>query len=109
MGIVVPTIKDRIKSSRLEHLLHSVVNYEHAGLILELIGHHIIGNSTALFLNETVYIYGAVSVVPVLTKITEIIRGYCQQSEHLIEGYILIGISEQGYRAADQSRGNGCS
>ena len=109
IGIIIPAVKDCIESFGLGHILQCMVADEELLGVLEFIGHHVKGDCSALFHNESIDIQRAITVIVVTAKIAKIVARSVQNLFYREELLITIDgkIKRNGTR--NNGRCQGCT
>ena len=90
LRIVIPAVKDGIKTLGLGHILQGVGANENLLGVIQLVGHHVEGDRTAFLQHESTHVQSTVAKVPVGAKVTQIVAGGVDQFFHRIKFGILI-------------------
>ena len=87
LRIVIPAVKDCVKSFGLGYILEGVISDEHTLNILKLVAHHIEADRAPLLHNKCVRIERAVAKIPIRTEISKIVGRRIQRVAHVRQFY----------------------
>ena len=90
MLVVIPTVKNGVQSVGLWQFLQGMASDKGTLHVVNLVSQHVISNCTALFNQERICIHCAKAIIPITTKVAQIVARCIQFLSHLIKHHIRI-------------------